>query len=97
MTVAYFLLALLTVLLLGVVVLFGVLFFRDGTHARALLASEKARLDAQERSDRLMEALARKANVDLVMPPPQQVKLEPSEGWFDRKPQVVIKVPSVKS
>jgi hypothetical protein len=86
-------LAILGVLFLGVLVVALVLFFRDSAYKNALLASEQARIDVQERCDRLTEALARSGKVDLVLPQPRQAVLEPSPGWFDPKPpQVQVKV-----
>jgi len=39
----------------------------------------------QERNDRLVEALARKSGVDLILPQPEPLALEKSAGWWDRK------------
>ena len=43
---------------------------------------KKLLADAQERNDRLVEALARKSGIDLVLPQ-RPVVTEKSEGWFD--------------
>lgn len=85
-----FLLALIVVPFLATCCLFAVLYFRDSTTKNALLASEQARIDTQERNDRLTEALARKSGIDLVLPAPKQVALEPSPGWWDGKPKVIF-------
>lgn len=44
--------------------------------------------DAQERLDRMTEALAAKAGVTLTMPVHRDQPLEPAIGWFDTKPVV---------
>lgn len=71
-----------------------VLYFRyqeASTSVAEARAGEKAAL---ERVDRLTEALARKAGVDLILPAPPILKLEPSPTFFDRKkrpPQISVK------
>ena len=94
-SLAYVLMGVLAVFFFGCLALFAILFFRDSTFKNSLLTSEKARLDSQERSDRLMEALARQGNVDLVMPSPQAVNLERSDGWWDHKPKLTIRIPAI--
>lgn len=58
-------------------------------HRRCLdeIAFLRAQVTAlQERNDRLTEALAQKTGVDLILPRPAPVALEPSPGWWDTKP-----------
>lgn len=60
---------------------------------KAELASKDQQLRrAQERIDRLVEALSQKNHVPLIMPQAELPKFEPaatlekSPGWFDNKP-----------
>lgn len=71
-------------------------FRRNSLIENAQLAAERARLDAQERLDRIIEALARQARIDIQLPAPKSVRLEESPGWFDIKPKVTVVVPPVK-
>jgi hypothetical protein len=72
-----------------------------------LLAAQLAEKDAQlrrdkERIDRLVEALAQKNHVPLIMPQAELPKfesaptLEKSAGWFDNKPIPPIPPSGVK-
>ena len=69
-----------------------VIYFRHTEHSSEAAEARKDARAAQERVDRLTEALSRKAGVDLVLPAPPIEKLEKIPGWFQRKERPQIKI-----
>lgn len=62
-----------------------VIYFRHLEHSQEASEARKDARAAQERVDRLTEALSRKAGVDLILPAPPLPPLEKIPGYFDRK------------
>lgn len=69
-----------------------ILYFRYSEHSTEAAEARRDARAAQERVDRLTEALSRKAGVDLILPAPPLPKLEPASTFFDRKKQPQVRI-----
>jgi hypothetical protein len=91
------LVSVLAVSLLGVVSLLAILYFRDRSYLVAIEEAHRASRQDRERVDRLIEAIAHKAEIPVVMPahsdPDPPI---PASGWWDKR-HASLSVPVVVS
>lgn len=79
-------------LVLAVLVIAMVLYFRHLEHSTEAMEARRDTRAAQERIDRLTEAIAARGDVRLTLPVPPITQLEPSSSYWSSKKRSNISV-----